>query len=383
MKIILGIILSVLGAVQLFFPYWVWIFTDSWKVDSKSEPNGGYLLYLRIVGAVAMVIGAILLIIGILEPKETPAVRDSEVPKQEVAAEGYEGSILSAQVLKAPEVNFASDSTLALNAGAPCVLSDGKCLLYKDGKWTPLFEGQEIKKIYTGEIFFGLTADGKAVADGMADPDAEGMPLSSSSNFYNAEAFLKSSEDEPVRTLWQSTDDLVAIYESGETDIFSNGEKYPVSDSLNITDAAGNFLLTDTGEVCQIKASENLEVINVEKASDSAFQAIAGDPQTGDAIGIKKDSSLELLPASQDSFYFDLSMDVKDVKKVVMSSASYAALLSDGSAKFFSGNGETEYKVNQALEVTKGRVTDLACQYEMLCLLLSNGEVHMIDFSGM
>lgn len=84
MKIILGIILLAVGALNLFLPYYVWIITESWKVDSKSEPNGGYLLYIRICGGVAMAVGIILLLIGILGPKEKPVTVEDVINSPQV-----------------------------------------------------------------------------------------------------------------------------------------------------------------------------------------------------------------------------------------------------------------------------------------------------------
>lgn len=90
MKIILGIILLAIGALNLFLPYYVWIINDSWKMDSKSEPSGGYLLYIRIVGGVAMAVGLVLLLVGIFGPKEKPVTVEDVInsPQVEVTT-GY------------------------------------------------------------------------------------------------------------------------------------------------------------------------------------------------------------------------------------------------------------------------------------------------------
>jgi len=74
MKIFLAILFLALGAAALLFPRFIFIIRDSWKVDEKAEPNDYYILSVRIVGAIVLVMGGVLLVSVIFGPKEEPVV---------------------------------------------------------------------------------------------------------------------------------------------------------------------------------------------------------------------------------------------------------------------------------------------------------------------
>ncbi len=115
MKIFLAILFMALGAAAIFFPRFIFIIRDSWKVDEKAEPNDYYILAVRIAGAIVLVMGGVLLASVLFGPKEEPVtIEDLKNPQVEVvvgdgtvvstdpAEEGQQETVASVDVREDP-----------------------------------------------------------------------------------------------------------------------------------------------------------------------------------------------------------------------------------------------------------------------------------------
>ncbi|MDR0266985.1 DUF6199 family natural product biosynthesis protein [Paenibacillus sp.] len=65
--ILFGIIVLVLGIIQIKNPSFGWQSREGWKVDGDSEPSDFYLILAEIGGIAATVMGGVMLFIGILK----------------------------------------------------------------------------------------------------------------------------------------------------------------------------------------------------------------------------------------------------------------------------------------------------------------------------
>jgi len=64
MNILMGIICIIIGILNLAKPEFAWYLKEGWKVDGDSEPSDTYLMFTRIGGGFAILVGIIVFFAG-------------------------------------------------------------------------------------------------------------------------------------------------------------------------------------------------------------------------------------------------------------------------------------------------------------------------------
>lgn len=63
MLIFLGIIFIIIGLLMILTPNTVFIISESWKFQEKTEPSDTYIFNVRFGGTIAIIVGVIFIIV--------------------------------------------------------------------------------------------------------------------------------------------------------------------------------------------------------------------------------------------------------------------------------------------------------------------------------
>lgn len=278
----------------------------------------------------------------------------------------------------------AEPSQFALINLCPCVVVDGDTYLYEDGSWAQIQLDRKMAKIYSGEIFCGLTADGE-IAVGPTEwewGNYENYSLTTAGALYNTEMMMKLTAGEKIEQL--STDILrehmIALFENGKTKLFIFGKSYDIAESLVVEEVSGNYLRTDSGDVYVLKytyweTKDSLSV-NLRKVSSDKIISISACPTANRCVGIKSDGSVEAWLGIAGN----LVSDFQNIDMVSMGFDYCVAAGKDGKAYFSAYDSELEEAIGSYLNAMERKVICVTCEDDRIAIMFDDYSICMIDF---
>lgn len=170
------------------------------------------------------------------------------------------------------EIQFDKEiDNLSLIDLKPCIVSDGKAYIYDNNEWNVVECDNDIARVYNGDTFCALDSEGNIIIIGENLGDYEAYPLTTAGVYYNAEKMLKYTEKEKVLLLGGNplkSEYCIAYFDDGCTKMFINGQMVELSDSLNVVNISGGFILDEAGNVYKVSNSENLSNISLKQISE-------------------------------------------------------------------------------------------------------------------
>lgn len=254
----------------------------------------------------------------------------------------------------------------------PCIVSDGKAYIYDNNEWNVVECDNDITRIYNGDTFCALDSEGNIIIIEENPGDYEAFPLTTAGVYYNAEKILKYTEKEKVLLLGGNplkSEYCIAYFDDGSTKMFINGQMVELSDSLNVVDISGGFILDESGNVYKVSNSENLSNISLKQISEKRYVSISACASADRCIGICEDGSVTVWSDVDLKFTFNAG----NAKSAAMGFNYGVVLCDDGKIEFHSSNDKLEKQLSEYFDNLNEKASAIACNYDCILVKLENG----------
>lgn len=293
-----------------------------------------------------------------------------------IKKENEQKTLFSVKEIKGKYI--VDSNELSLINMEPCIVSNGKAYIY-DNDWNEIESNNNIVKVYNGDTFCALDCEGNIINTAKDNDNYEGYPLTTAGVRYNVEEMLKHTEKEKIISLSGNPlngEYCIAYLEGGYTRLFANGQMIELSDSIDVGDISGSFILSEAGDVYRVSYGDNNSNIRMEQISEKRYLNISACMSADRCIGICEDGTVTIWSDVDLNFTFN----AENAKSAAMGFDYGIVLCDNGDVEFHSSNSTLEKQLSDYFHKLNTKVSAIACGYNCIAITLHNGDVNVITF---